>query len=138
MKPEIEVELVGEPMGKGRPRFLRGSGRTYTPPTTAKYENRLKAAAKKAMEGKHILDGPVRIRVMAFFQIPKSVSARTRRSMVQGFEWPTKKPDLDNVLKMAMDALNAVVWLDDKQVVADKTTKHWGENPGLAVYVWRL
>lgn len=37
--PEVVFTIPGEPCGKGRPRFVRQTGRTYTPEKTARYEN---------------------------------------------------------------------------------------------------
>jgi Holliday junction resolvase RusA-like endonuclease len=40
--------------------------------------------------------------------------------------WPdTKKPDVDNALKLVMDALNTRAWRDDKQVVRATVIRCW-------------
>ena len=43
---EVEFEIVGEPKGKGRPRFARiGNGvRSYTPKETHNYESFIKVS----------------------------------------------------------------------------------------------
>ena len=38
---------------------------------------------------------------------------------------PTKKPDVDNVAKSVLDALNGVAWLDDSQVVRLEISKSY-------------
>lgn len=43
--------VPGKPQGKGRPRFTR-SGHTYTPDSTAEYEERVKLAYRQAGGGK--------------------------------------------------------------------------------------
>lgn len=37
--------------------------------------------------------------------------------MIDGLISPTKKPDMDNVVKIVLDALNGFAWHDDAQVV---------------------
>ena len=51
------------------------------------------------------------------------------------------KPDLDNVVKAVLDALNGTVFTDDSQVVSLVAGKHWqnaeeGYGPGVDVAVW--
>jgi Holliday junction resolvase RusA-like endonuclease len=51
-----------------------------------------------------------------------------RKSMMDGEVFPTKKPDMDNVVKAIFDACNGVVYLDDKQVVKLSMMKRYGER----------
>jgi Holliday junction resolvase RusA-like endonuclease len=37
--------------------------------------------------------------------------------------------DLDNLLKFILDALNGILYTDDKQVIAIKTMKLWADDP---------
>ena len=46
-----------------------------------------------------------------------------------GEEKRCKKPDLDNLVKMVMDALNGVVWLDDSQVYRINIAKSYSDEP---------
>ena len=127
----VDIFLPGEPIGKGRPRFAMG--RTYTPPATVAYEYALKTEAALAMRqtGLEPFEGPVAVKVVAYFSIPKSWS-KTRRA---GAYLHTTKPDLDNVLKM-LDALNGVVWLDDAQVCEATVSKRYTtDEPGLQITV---
>lgn len=50
--------------------------------------------------------------------------------------WKTTRPDLDNLAKLALDAMTkAGYWQDDSQVVEFTTAKFTGPIPGLAVTV---
>ena len=49
---------------------------------------------------------------------------------------PTKRPDLDNYMKLALDACTGVVYGDDSQIVKLSGSKWYGE-PGLEVHVYR-
>ena len=48
---------------------------------------------------------------------------------------PSVKPDLDNISKIILDALNKVAFNDDKQVAQLSITKRYGEQPFVKVYL---
>lgn len=108
----IAFTVPGEPVGKGRPRFVRATGRTYTPPRTANYESRITEAAASAMIGRDLFEGPLRVTIRATFIVPQSWSQKRKREAV----WKTSKPDADNLAKI-IDSLNGIVFHDDAQVV---------------------
>jgi Holliday junction resolvase RusA-like endonuclease len=53
--------------------------------------------------------------------------------MQAGLLLPTKKPDLDNVIKAVCDALNKFAYHDDSQIVAIECSKAFGNPSGLSV-----
>lgn len=123
--------IVGcKPQGKARPRFSRKSGVVYTPAKTAKYEKTIAEAYVDA-GGKCIpADRYVSVTVCAFFPIPKSYSIAKRQACIDRDLRPDKKPDMDNILKAVLDALNKVAYEDDKQVVELIGRKYYTENTG--------
>ena len=126
----MDFIVACKPQGKARPRFSRKSGVVYTPAKTAKYE---KTIAKAYMEagGKCIpADCYVSVNVSAFFPIPKSYSRAKRKACIDRELRPDKKPDMDNILKAVLDALNKVAYEDDKQVVELIGRKYYTENTG--------
>ena len=48
---------------------------------------------------------------------------------------PQKKPDIDNVVKIIMDALNGAAYKDDKQVVSVFESKFYDDDPKVIVEV---
>lgn len=124
--------IPGEPVGKGRPRFTR-SGHVYTPPKTLEYETltRMKYFEHYGDEAS-TYEGPVRVKIKCFFQIPKSESKRRRHEMAGS---PClKKPDADNIGKIILDALNGAAFSDDKQIVSLTVEKvYTPEDPGVHV-----
>ena len=134
MLTTITFTVPGPVRGKGRPRFVRQTGRTYTDAETVAYENLIKEAARQAMGGRELLDGAVAIILRAVYQPPQSISAKKRAAMLSGDVRPTIKPDIDNILK-TLDALNGIVWRDDKQVVQASISKVYAATPGLEVLV---
>ena len=55
--------------------------------------------------------------------------------MLDGKIRPTKKPDVDNIVKTIMDAGNGVIWHDDKSVVEVVVCKWYSDNPRVEVCV---
>lgn len=53
-------------------------------------------------------------------------------------KWPTVRPDLDNLSKGLMDAMNGILWADDGQVVQQMISKRYADHPGLQVTVSEL
>ena len=72
----IRIVVDGPPIGKGRPRFIRATGRAYTPTKTVNYEAILAAAGGSAMGRSPPLEGPLIIRVTAFMPIAASWTKR--------------------------------------------------------------
>lgn len=127
-------EIVGEPQGKGRPRFSTRGGfvKTYTPEKTASYENFVKVCYLNKYKGQK-LDGEIIAEIIAYFSIPKSFSKKKRVQAIEGKIRPTKKPDTDNIAKTILDSLNGIAFEDDKQVVALLVKKLYGEEAKVVV-----
>lgn len=134
MSALIEIRMDGTPVGKGRPRFSRATGHTYTPEKTARFEERLAWTAQGVMAGRPLLDGPLAVSVFAFMDIPKSKPKRWREDALANRIHPTSKPDADNIAKM-LDALNKVVWVDDSQIVYLAVHKRYSDRPRLEISV---
>lgn len=129
----IEIVLLGAPRGKERPRGTK-DGHFYTPEKTRSYEAALKYAAVEVMGDRAPLTGPLDVTLDIVMPITASWPKKRQRAAREGTEWPTKKPDMDNVMKM-LDALNLVVWVDDSQIVKTRIDKRYGDKPGLWVKV---
>lgn len=136
----IEFTVPGQPVPKGRPKFARRGSfvQAYTPEKTASYENLVKVHAAQAMQGTAPMSGPLALMLTLFVQIPKSTTKRDRARISAGTFHPTKKPDLDNVLKAVTDAMNGIVYEDDAQIVRITTMKRYGDTPRAIVHVLRF
>lgn len=69
-------------------------------------------------------------RPASHFLSSEQLSAAGRRAT-----HPTKRPDIDNVAKLVMDALNTYAWHDDAQVCALFTQKEYGPCDELRIGV---
>ena len=129
--------VPGEPVGKGRPRIgkVGAHARMFTPAKTASYEGLIALAGTEAMAGRMLLEGAVMVEMRIVLAIPQSMSKKRKAMAVAGELFPTKKPDMDNVIKAIYDGLNGVVWKDDVQVVDAFVRKRYGEVPGVHVRI---
>jgi len=126
----ITIVIPGEARGKGRPRFARRGKfvQTYTDDKTASYENLAALAGNKAMKGAPPLLCALSVGITVFTTPPASWSKKKTAQALAGDIYPTSKPDLDNVAKCLLDALNGIAWKDDKQVVFLQAIKRYAEK----------
>jgi Holliday junction resolvase RusA-like endonuclease len=129
----IEFALAGAPRGKERVKTA-ADGHSYTPERTVSFEGRLAYAAQLAMAGRPPLEGPLELDVVMYFAVPASKPARFRQDALAGKIRPTVKPDWDNGGKLT-DALNLIVWIDDKQVVDARVRKFYSDRPRTEIRV---
>lgn len=124
------VVIFGEPQGKCRPRFTKRGNfvSTYTPKETLSYENLVKVEYMEQC-GKYYNDKELTCEIYAYFGIPKSTSKRKAKLMQEEEIKPTKKPDVDNIAKIILDALNGVAYKDDAQVVNLMVRKYYSDRP---------
>lgn len=142
-EPEhLAFEVNVTPRGKDRPRasVVFKPGRRLgvhmrNTPETREFEGAVTAAAVAAMAGRPPMAGPLRLDVTAVMPIPPSWSRAKQGRAVAGTELPTGKPDASNIVKAVEDALNAVAYADDSQLVDLAARKVYGKRPGLYVVV---
>lgn len=135
---QIRFTIPGEPFGKQRPKFSRVGNyvRTYTPDETTSYESLVKLMYQQAAKGKKFPeDAMFDVRVIAYYDIPKSISKKKRRLMLEHKLRPTKKPDWDNVGKIICDSLNKIAYHDDSAVVDAQVRKFYSETPRVEVLI---
>lgn len=132
----ISFVVPGCPVGKGRPRFVRATGRTYTPEKTVRYENFVGICYMEQVGLPPInADFPLKLLVKVYQQIPKSASKKRRERMIEGFVRPTKKPDCSNILKSVEDGLNRIAYADDSQIVETQVYKYYSDAPRVEVFI---
>lgn len=125
----IDLTIPGAPTGKGRPRFTK-QGRTFTDANTRRAEDRVYSAWMQAGQPR-LPDGPVHATVEMALARPNGHYKRDGMLSAAGLrsEYPTKKPDCDNVAKLVCDSLNGCAYRDDAHVVRLLVIKRWA-NPG--------
>ncbi len=129
----LEFTIPGEPVAKGRPRMTR-QGRAYTPKKTVNYETLIQECFAIAYPGHQPITGPLGLKIDAHFTVPASWSLKKQRQAYDGQLRPTKKPDIDNVIK-CMDALNGIAWKDDSQIVTVIASKWYSDRPRVEIEI---
>lgn len=129
----MKITIQGKVQAKQRPRW--GRYNTYTPEKTKNYENWVKLSFINRYPNFKPLENELAVSIKAYFEIPKSVSKKKREQMLNGNIRPTIKPDLDNIAKSILDALNKLAYLDDKQIVLLKVEKFYDVNPRVELMV---
>lgn len=131
----IKFTIPGEPKGKGRPKFSRQGKfvKTYTPETTVNYENWVKICFQEAKQ--KLIEGQLKAEIKCYFEIPNSYSKKKKENALSGIIRPAKKPDLDNIMKIVLDALNGLAYKDDKNIVECRIEKWYGENARVEVLI---
>lgn len=137
---EIKFIVEGEPVGKGRPRFVRtcNGGRAVTPQKTRYYEEVVRMEYWWQCRAKFIDTDILKMHIDAYFSIPKSTSKKKTKEMIEKRIRPAKKPDADNIIKAIADALNDVAYCDDKQIVDCSISKYYSDKPRVEVFISNL
>lgn len=123
-----EFEVIGDIKGKARPRVNTYTGIAYTPTNTKDYELLVKQYFKVKYPRYVPLKGRVSIDIKAYFKVLKSTPKKDIPAMLSGEVSPTKKPDIDNITKIILDALNKMAFEDDNQITKINVEKLYGEE----------
>ena len=124
------------PQTQLRPRASR-RGRAivvYDPPKVKAFKQHLHAMAQEAYQGEP-LDGPLDVSFWFYRPLQKSVTKAEKARRLTGEVPPVVKPDLSNYLKASEDALNGVLWVDDRVIVIERCFKRYSEWPRIEVEV---
>ena len=123
MRIKFKVPAV---RGQGRPRFSKYSG-AYKSKKDIEYENLIKDCFLKEAKDFEPIKRPVAIHIEVNYKLPKS----TAKYVVDEVTYsdnnyvPQSKPDIDNIAKSVLDALNEVAYIDDKQVYSLTCDKYF-------------
>lgn len=130
---KINFIIQGRVQAKQRPRF---NGKfAYTPKETVAYENWVKTCYLEKYRGQKPLEKPLKVKIIAYYDIPKSTSKKRQQQMLNDEIFSTVKPDTDNIAKSILDSLNKIAYLDDKQVVKLEVEKYYSTNANVAVMI---
>ena len=130
MSYEVNFTIPGKAQAKQRPKFNRFSGRAYTPKQTVEYENWVKDCYFRSIGSidNKPTDKPLKVAITMYVEIPQSKSKKQKEKMLTGEIKPIVKPDVDNVAKSILDALNGIIYLDDKQIIKLNIEKIYAET----------
>lgn len=123
---QVEFNITSRAIPKARPRVTRG-GYAYTPRTTQHFERMVQMEYRNQCgTATFEADAALVINIEFQFAPPKSWPQKKKADAIERREYPTCRPDLDNLIKAVTDALNGVAYKDDSQIVALTSRKVYG------------
>lgn len=112
--------IKGKVKAKQSVKFGR-NGIKYTPADVKEYANYVKQCFKEAYplwDAERLAGKALKMLITVYCAIPKSFNKTKQREAAIGAIRPAVKPDCDNIAKNICDALNGVVYPDDRQIVS--------------------
>ena len=130
-----EFEVPGKIIGKGRPRLNSYTGCVYTPTRTKDYETLVEQYFLLKYPRYKPFEGRVNVEINAFFFFFISTNKTDKELMLDNKINPTKKPDIDNIVKIILDAMNGVAFRDDTQITKLSVEKTYAENESVKIRI---
>jgi len=126
----LKIKIPGNPQSQPRHRHtVRGKVvRTYDPKSNDKKELAKYITENYSFEK---TDRPLLVVIQASFKIPSSYS-KLQRKLINN-KYRPKKPDIDNIAKYYLDAMNNVVYFDDAQIIGLNIVKTYSEKPSVVI-----
>jgi len=118
------------PVAKGRPRMTK-RGIAYTPSKTKNAERSLQVLIQERLDADWTpMEGPIKIELTVFLPRPKSHTKKQRL-----IPYSSKRPDIDNLEKLFLDAANGLLYGDDAQIAEKFSAKRYADecSPGYVV-----
>ena len=130
-----EFEIPGKIIGKGRPRLNSYTGQVYTPTRTKDYENLVIQYFMLKYPRFTPFEGRVSVEITANFEVPKSAKKPEKELMLENKLNPLKKPDIDNIVKIILDAMNECAFKDDTQITKLAVEKKYAQTESIYVKI---
>lgn len=124
---QVDFEIKGKVKAKQSFKFNK-SGFKYTPADMVEYANLVRMSfinKYPTWSVAEFTDKPLQVQIDVCIPVPKSFSKKKRLRALIGQIRPTVKPDCDNIAKNINDALNGIVYPDDKQIVSLTVNKYY-------------
>lgn len=130
-----EFEVPGKIIGKGRPRLNTNTGIIYTPTKTKDYETLIEQYYLLKYPKINQLEGRLKVSIIAYFSIPKTTKKSDINEMLENNISPTKKPDIDNIVKVILDSMNKFAFKDDTQITKLEVEKRYGLEEKICIKI---
>ncbi|MBE5806422.1 MAG: RusA family crossover junction endodeoxyribonuclease [Clostridiales bacterium] len=130
-----EFEVPSKIIGKGRPRLNSYTGQVYTPTRTKDYESLVEQYFVLKYPRYKTFEGRAKVTIKAYFEVPKSMKKETKEQMLGNVISPTKKPDIDNIVKIVLDSMNKFAFQDDTQITKIEVEKVYSNEEKLYIKI---
>ena len=133
----IEFEIKGKVKAKQSIKFTT-NGIKYTPGDIKEYANWVKLCFMNTYQTwdiQNFANKALQVIIDVYMPIPKSFSKNKCEQALKGEIRPTVKPDCDNIAKNINDALNGIVYPDDKQITCLTVNKFYAASEYVRVKI---
>lgn len=133
----IEFDIKGKVKAKQSVKFGR-NGIKYTPSDMVEYANLVRLSFINKYPDwdiNNFANKPLKAEITVFMPVPQSYSKKKREQALNNEIRPIVKPDCDNIAKNINDALNGIVYPDDKQIVTLIIHKHYSTKEQVTVSI---
>lgn len=125
-------DLVGKPQAQSRPRFAKG--KCYNSNSKQKKDCRIQIMSQIRDQGLiSVVNGPIAVEMWFYFKFPKKTNQTTLKRVFK-----ETKPDIDNLSKFYLDAMNKLIFEDDAQVVEINCKKYYYHEEKTIICVRRV
>jgi crossover junction endodeoxyribonuclease RusA len=139
--PILSFDVRGIPESQGSMRAFVAGGRAHVvhgnPRSLLTWRADIAAVAREVIGVDPLIVGPVQVQL--HFRMPRIQAHYTPKGVLRPSApiYVSTTPDLDKLIRAALDALTGVAFMDDKQVCKLVASKHYAglEGPGVHVLV---
>jgi Holliday junction resolvase RusA-like endonuclease len=121
-------DLKVEPKPQQRPRIYRN--RVFDP--SREYKQSLKVQLHSQFSDK-LIEAPIFLKLVFRMPIPKATTKAKMKAILNDEVFHIKRPDVDNLAKAVLDALNDTVIKDDSQIYSLLADKVYSQSPGIYI-----
>lgn len=137
----LKIVLRGEPTAQQRMRLFKRGNRMCIFDPQGLFKKNLKQLVEFQIED-YEFDGEVwnkpsypLVDFIFYMPIPKSLAKKDRTDALNGRLKHTKKPDVDNLLKLYLDVIANLAIDDDNAVHIGSAVKVYSEDPRTVIYI---
>lgn len=139
---KYEITYRGKVQAQQRPRGRAMTGKNgktfvhmYDPQQSSDFKGKLHILSLLELDkvGGEPIAEACKVKLTVFMPIPESYSKKKKEQIFLGLLYPTRKPDVDNLLKSVLDGVNGVLLKDDRFVVEAQVCKRYADHEGLAL-----
>lgn len=137
-KPILSFTIKAVPQPQLRPRIASFGGHphVYDPQSTRQFKRIVTKLASSEMGKTEPITGPIKVSLTFYRPVQQSLTKSEFDRRAVGDELPVVKPDLSNYLKATEDALNGVVWEDDRTITTEVIKKRYSTTPRITLKIW--
>lgn len=131
------IKAIPQPQLRPRVATVAGHPHVYDPKNTRDFKRIVATLASDEMGKTEPITGPLKVSFTFYRPVQQSLSKTEFDKRATGDELPVVKPDVSNYLKATEDALNGVVWVDDRAITTEVIKKRYSTVPRITLKVWQ-